>query len=223
MDSVLDDIGLMLSAFHFDIFLNVSWSGQEEREIEKCEKEFRDTVESVSTVHTVHGPNRLFRRFLKFIRTGYGFFWLKYSRKFASNKNIPESLLATKPSIQKNMVHCIVRRHTYTRIKTQSKITYVTGPILLDITQCINTSSLRSNPIILELFSSNFFKLYSLSILSFLFFIACTEPSRAHRVSKNMCVSALLLFPTSQHSLQPRSPKITKFTSNDVPFFFLEV
>ena len=51
VDSVLDDIGLMLSAFHFDIFLNVSWSGQEEREIEKCEKEFRDTVESVSTVH----------------------------------------------------------------------------------------------------------------------------------------------------------------------------
>ena len=94
------------------------------------------------------------------------FFGLNTFPKAAESLLIPESLLATKPSIQKNMVHCIVRRHTYTRIKTQSKITYVTGPILLDITQCINTSSLRSNPIILELFSSNFFKLYSFSLLA---------------------------------------------------------
>ena len=174
MDSVLDDIGLMLSAFHFDIFLNVSWSGQEEREIEKCEKEFRDTVESVSTVHGPRSNLAVQGVFSNFVRTGFMVFFGLNTHESERNKNIPESLLATKPSIQKNMVHCIVRRHTYTRIKTQSKITYVTGPILLDITQCINTSSLRSNPIILELFSSNFFKLYSLSILSFLsLFIAC--------------------------------------------------
>ena len=75
MDSVLDDIGLMLSAFHFDIFLNVSWSGQEEREIEKCEKEFRDTVESVFTVLGPRSKLAVFRRrFLKFYQDRLWFF-----------------------------------------------------------------------------------------------------------------------------------------------------
>ena len=121
------------------------------------------------------------------------------------------------------MVHCIVRRHTYTRIKTQSKITYVTGPILLDITQCINTSSLRSNPIILELFSSNFFKLYSLLILSFLsLFIACLHWTKTCTSSiqkhVHLCTSAV---PTSQHSLQPRQ-KSRSLHPTMYHFFFLK-
>jgi len=117
MDSVLDDIGLMLSAFHFDIFLNVSWSGQEEREIEKCEKEFRDTVESVSTVHhSVHGPRsksvvQAISRFEASLISQ-----ILYSRKFsvcfasneATNKNIPEILLSNKTKYYKKhgALHC---------------------------------------------------------------------------------------------------------------------